>query len=49
MQYHFIGDKTEEGGNDYSLAKVMEERNDSQVHQTNGWKHTQKILESLID
>tara|TARA_B100000965_G_scaffold402090_1_gene427301 strand:+ start:392 stop:1135 length:744 start_codon:yes stop_codon:yes gene_type:complete len=48
MQYHFIGDKTEEGGNDYSLAKVMEERNDSQVHQTNGWKHTQKILESLI-
>ena len=49
FQYHFIGDRTMEGGNDYPLAKAMNLRNDSKVHQTQDWKETQQILESLND
>ena len=49
VNYNFIGDRVEEGGNDYPLARVMNERNDSNVHKTEGPEHTQQILESLND
>jgi len=45
----FIGDRTEQGGNDYPLAKLMEETKNCSYHQTEGPEETQKILESLID
>ena len=48
-EYIFIGDRTKEGGNDYPLAKLMEETNNCYTFQTNGWKQTQEILENLID
>ena len=53
--YIFIGDRTMEGGNDYPLAKVMNELPNCQVFQAgepsaeDGYKSTQKILEKLID
>ena len=48
-EYIFIGDRTEEGGNDYPLAKLMEETNNCSYYQTDSWKNTQQILESLND
>ena len=45
----FIGDRTEQGGNDYPLAKLMEETDNCSYYQTEGPEQTQKILESLID
>jgi len=53
MKYIFIGDRTMEGGNDYPLAKVMNEMNDCEVYQAgepsaeDGYKTTKKILEKL--
>ena len=55
MKYIFIGDRTEEGGNDYPLAKVMNEMDDCEVFQAgepsaeDGYRRTQEILEELID
>ena len=48
-EYIFIGDRTEKGGNDYPLAKLMEETHNCSYHQTEGWENTQQILESLND
>tara|TARA_Y100000590_G_scaffold294256_1_gene331564 strand:- start:280 stop:1008 length:729 start_codon:yes stop_codon:yes gene_type:complete len=48
-EYIFIGDRTEEGGNDYPLAKLMEETDNCSYHQTKGWKQTKQILEKLSD
>ena len=48
-EYIFIGDRTMKGGNDYPLAKLMNETDNCSTFQTNGWQQTQKILESLID
>ena len=48
-EYIFIGDRTEKGGNDYPLAKLMEETNNCSYYQTDSWKNTQQILESLND
>jgi len=51
----FIGDGIENGGNDYPLAKLMNETDNCEVYQAgepsaeDGYKSTQKILESLID
>ena len=45
-EYVFIGDRTTEGGNDYPLAKLMEETKNCRYHQTSGWKQTKEILES---
>ena len=50
-EYIFIGDGIENHGNDYSLAKLMEETEKQfgqgkyRWHQTEGWEQTQKILE----
>jgi len=49
-RYIFIGDRTEKGGNDYPLAKVMDEMEDCDWYQAgepsaeDGYKTTQKIL-----
>ena len=48
-EYIFIGDRTKKGGNDYPLAKLMDETDDCSSYHTTGWKETQNILESLID
>ena len=54
-EYIFVGDRTMKGGNDYPLAKVMKQMDDCKVYQAgkpsaeDGYKETQKILESLID
>ena len=48
-EYIFIGDRTEDGGNDYPLAKLMEETDNCTYYQTEGWKQTKEILEKLSD
>ena len=54
-EYIFIGDRTMEGGNDYPLAKIMNETLNCSVYQAgqpsaeDGYKDTQKILEKLSD
>jgi phosphomannomutase len=54
-EYIFIGDRTMEGGNDYPLAKVMDELQSCDFYQAgepsaeDGYKRTKQILESLID
>ena len=48
-EYIFIGDRTEKGGNDYPLALLMDNTDNCDFYQTNGWEHTQKILEKLSD
>ena len=48
-EYIFIGDRTEEGGNDYPLAKLMNETDNCSTFQTDGWEHTMQILEKLSD
>ena len=48
-EYIFIGDRTAKGGNDYPLAKLMKKTDKCSFYQTEGWKETQKILESLND
>ena len=48
--YIFVGDRTMEGGNDYPLAKLMNESSNCKVYQAgepsqeDGWKETMKIL-----
>ena len=48
-EFIFIGDRTEQGGNDYPLAKLMEETDNCSYYQTEGWEQTKEILESLND
>jgi len=45
----FIGDRIEEGGNDFPLAKLMNKTDNCSLYQTDGWEHTKEILENLID
>ena len=49
QQYIFIGDRTMKGGNDYPLAKLMNEKHDCSYYQTEGTKQTKQILEKLSD
>ena len=48
-EYIFIGDRTEIGGNDYPLAKLMQKKDNCSYYNTRDWKHTKLILESLND
>ena len=48
-EYIFIGDGTEKGGNDYPLALLMDNTENCDFYQTDGWEHTKEILESLND
>ena len=52
-KYIFIGDRTMKGGNDYPLARIMQEEENCYVFQAgapsaeDGYKDTQRILEKL--
>ena len=46
-RYVFIGDRTMVGGNDYPLAKLMEETNNCKYFQTEGPEQTMEILQWL--
>ena len=46
-EYIFIGDRTEKSGNDYPLAKLMEETNNCKYFQTEGPEQTMEILQWL--
>ena len=46
-EYIFYGDKTEEGGNDYPLAKLMGKTDGCRYYKVEGYKETKQILESL--
>jgi len=48
-EYIFIGDRTEKGGNDYPLTKLMNETDNCSTFQTDGWEHTMQILENISD
>jgi len=48
-EYIFIGDGIENGGNDYPLAKLMDNLEGCSSYHTKGWEHTKEILESLND
>ena len=49
FEYHFLGDRTMKGGNDYPLAVLMDNTNNCDFHQTEGPENTQQILEKLSD
>ena len=46
-EYIFIGDRIEEGGNDYPLAQLLNLKNKpyGYAYKTEGWEHTKEILE----
>ena len=46
-EYIFIGDRTEEGGNDYPLAKRMNDTQNCRVFQTAGPAQTMEILQTI--
>ena len=46
-EYIFIGDRIEDGGNDYPLAQLMDNTEICDWYQTDGWEHTKQILEKL--
>tara|TARA_Y100001937_G_C7130852_1_gene337306 strand:- start:2624 stop:3385 length:762 start_codon:yes stop_codon:yes gene_type:complete len=46
-EYIFIGDRTEEGGNDYPLAKRMNDTQNCRVFQTEGPDQTMEILQTI--
>ena len=46
-EYIFIGDRTKKGGNDYPLAKLMEETDNCKYFQTEGIEQTMEILQWL--
>ena len=50
-EYIFIGDRIEEGGNDYPLAKLLNGRDMpyGYAYQVEGWEHTKKMMETLDD
>tara|TARA_Y100000593_G_scaffold44732_1_gene85262 strand:+ start:514 stop:1239 length:726 start_codon:yes stop_codon:yes gene_type:complete len=43
-EYIFVGDRIEEGGNDYPLGKILEDREDGVIYKTTDWKETMKFL-----
>ena len=48
-KYIFLGDRIEEGGNDYPLARLMGKTTGCNYYKVSGYKETQEILENLID
>lgn len=44
---NFYGDRTEHGGNDYSIALVIQLGELGQVNQVNDWQHTWELLREL--
>ena len=47
-ELHFFGDRMEEGGNDYSLAKALQEMG-GYPHHVSDWKDTRTKLVELTD
>ena len=47
VEFIFIGDRTMKGGNDYPLAKLMEQTDNCKYYQTTDWKDTVDILENI--
>ena len=45
----FIGDGIENGGNDYPLAKLLDDITDCEWYQTKDWEQTKEILKELND
>ena len=45
-EYIFYGDRTEEGGNDYPLAQLLESRSDGRVHKVENWLDTMEQLQN---
>ena len=43
-ELHFFGDRTENGGNDYSLAEGVKSRG-GKSYKVDTWKDTQKLLD----
>ena len=48
-KYIFLGDRIEEGGNDYPLAKLMGKTDGCRYYKVEGHEETKQILESLND
>ena len=48
-RYIFMGDRIEEGGNDYPLAKLMGKTDGCRYYKVEGYKETKQILEQLND
>ena len=48
-KYIFLGDRIEEGGNDYPLAKLMGKTEGCRYYKVEDYKETKQILESLND
>ena len=46
-EYIFIGDRTMEGGNDYSLAQLINQKGNGTSYQTKNPENTKKILELI--
>jgi phosphomannomutase len=46
-KYIFLGDRIEEGGNDYPLAKLMGKTDGCRYYKVEGYEETKQILESL--
>ena len=47
-ELHFFGDRMEEGGNDYSLAKALQEMG-GYPHPVNNWEETRTKLIKLTE
>ena len=48
-EYHFVGDRTMEGGNDYPLAQLMDTMDNCKSNQVEGWEDTLKVLQEYGD
>lgn len=46
-EIHFFGDRMEEGGNDYPLAKAIVDNSLGKCYHVKDWKHTWEILRTL--
>ena len=46
-QIHFFGDRMEEGGNDHSLAMVVQTLSMGEIHPVNRWEDTWELLKDV--
>ena len=46
-QIHFFGDRMEEGGNDHSLAMVVQNLSMGEIHPVNRWEDTWELLKDV--
>lgn len=44
---HFFGDRTDPGGNDYDIARVLHVLANGHVHAVNNWQETYEILKTF--